>query len=129
MRLQVFNNKRGIIYGNDPKRICSDRDGTLKIGSTEIILSPEKSQVMPVLFHGATGAYNATFTDSAGNVYNLEKVTVQTGRIVAPSETKAEIMELHCLLDEANGKADRLQEKVCELEGIFDTDALNFLIK
>ena len=128
MKIALFNNKKGLIYGGDPKRICCDKEGVLKIGTTDISLTAGDN-IMPPLFHGATGNYDASFTDSTGNIYVLDKVTVQAGRIVAPSETKAEIMELHCLLDQANDKADRLQAKINELENIFDTNSLNFLIK
>ena len=128
MKIALFNNRKGLIYGGDPKRICCDKEGVLKIGITDISLTAGDN-IMPLLFHGATGNYDATFTDSSGNIYVLDTVTVQAGRIVAPSETKAEIMELHCLLDLANDKADRLQAKINELENIFDTNSLNFLIK
>lgn len=128
MKIALFNNKKGLIYGGDPKRICCDKEGVLKIGITDISLTAGDN-IMPLLFHGATGNYNATFTEASGSVYVLDTVTVQAGRITAPSETKAEIMELHCLLDQANDKADRLQAKINELESIFDTNSLNFLIK
>lgn len=128
MKIALFNNRKGLIYGGDPKRICCDKEGVLKIGITDISLTAGDN-IMPLLFHGATGNYDATFTDSSGNIYVLDTVTVQAGRIAAPSETKAEIMELHSLLDQANDKADRLQARITELENLYDTNALNFLIK
>ena len=128
MKIALFNNKKGLIHGGDPKRICCDKEGVLKIGTTDISLTAGDN-IMPLLFHGATGNYDASFTDANGNIYVLDTVTVKAGRIAAPSETKAEIMELHSLLDQANDKADRLQAKINELENIFDTNSLNFLIK
>ena len=129
MRIQTFKNMKGIIHGSDPKRIGCEKSGVLKIGNTEINISHEEDAVMPSLFHGATGDYNATFTDSEGAVYTLEKVAVRGGRIAPPSPTDVEIMELHCRADIAEAERDALRERVYELEHIFDTDALNFLIK
>ena len=129
MRIQTFKNKKGIIHGSDPKRIGCDISGTLKIGNTEIKISAEEDAIMPLLFHGVTGDYDATFTDGNGEVYTLEKVAVRGGRIVPPSATAVEIMELHCRADIAEAERDALREKVRELENIFDTNSLNFLIK
>ncbi len=128
MKITIFKNKKGLIHGSDAKRIECDRGGVLKIGSTEIAVKAEESCVMPLLFYGATGSYGAKFVTSDG-VYTLADVTVRNGLILPPPATAVEIMELHCLLDEANEKADRLQKKVTELENIFDTDSLNFIIK
>ena len=36
---KLFNNKKGLIYGNDVKRIECDREGVLKIGDTDIEIS------------------------------------------------------------------------------------------
>ena len=129
MKIQTFNNKKGIIHGSDPKRIGCEKSGTLKIGNTEIKISHEEDAIMPSLFYGATGDYDATFTDEQGTVYTLEKVEVRGGRIQPPSPTAVEIMELHCRADIAEAERDSLQERVYELEHMFDTDALNFLIK
>ncbi|MBR2478910.1 MAG: hypothetical protein IKB47_00715 [Clostridia bacterium] len=130
MKIQTFKNGKGIIHGNDPKRIgCDIKSGLLKIGNTEIKIPYGEDAIMPSLFHGATGDYNATFTDEQGTVYTLEKVAVRGGRILPPSPTAVEIMELHCRADEAEAERDALKEKVWELEHIFDTNSLNFLIK
>lgn len=129
MKIQTFRNMKGIIHGSDPKRIGCEKSGTLKIGNTEIKVTHEEDAVMPQLFYGATGDYNATFTDEQGNVYTLEKVAVRGGRILPPSPTALEIMDLRCEADMAKAERDALQERVYELEHIFDTDALNFLIK
>lgn len=129
MRIQTFKNMKGIIHGSDPKRIGCEKSGILKIGNTEIKISAEEDAIMPLLFHGATGDYNATFTDGEGEVYILEKVAVRGGRIAPPSPTAVEIMELHCRADIAEAERDALSEKVRELENIFDTNSLNFLIK
>lgn len=129
MKLQTFQNMKGLIHGADQKRIECDKWGTLRIGTTEIHMSPGEPSILPILFHGADGNYNATFTASDGAVYTLEKVAIRGGRISPPQPLVAEIMELRCRLDAAEGERDSLREKVKELENIFDTNALNFLIK
>lgn len=129
MKIQTFKNMKGLIHGNDPKRIGCDKEGVLKIGTTEIQISPVEDSIMPVLFHGADGDYEATFKDSKGLVYKLEKVAVRGGRIAPPNPTAVEIMELRCRLDEAEAERDALKEKIAELESIYDTNSLNFLIK
>ena len=113
---------KGLIHGPDPKRIGCDRAGTLKIGTTEINISPGEDAIMPLLFNGCTGDYEATFTSSGGVVYNLEKVAVRDGRIKPPSPTTVELMELRL-------RQDKSEEEIEELKNIFDTNSLNFLIK
>ena len=129
MRIQTFSNMKGLIHGSDPKRIGCDKSGVLKIGNTEIKISGEEDSIMPPLFHGATGDYDATFADEEGNIYTLAKVEVRGGRVAPPSPTAVEFMELHCRADKAEVERDALQERIYELEHIFDTDSLNFLIK
>lgn len=120
---------KGLIHGSDPKRIGCDKEGVLKIGNTEVTISPGADSIMPTLFHGATGDYEATFTDSHGKVYHLGKVAVRGGRIAPPPPTAVEIMELRCRADAAEDECEALREKIRELENIFDTNSLNFLIK
>ena len=122
MRVQLFNNKTGLIHGNDPKRIGCDASGILKIGATEVCIVAGEDAVMPTLLHGGTGRLEATFTDILGSIYRLDTVTVRGGRIEAPPPVKVELMELRIRADEA-------EERLRVLEGIFDTNALNFLIK
>lgn len=129
MRIQLFKNTKGLIYGGDPKRIGCDREGVLKIGTTEINISPGEDSILPLLFHGATGDYKATFTDKDGKVYELEKAEIRSGRIAPPSPVALEIMELRCRADAAEDECKALREKIRELENIFDTNSLNFLIK
>lgn len=129
MTITTFKNMKGLIHGKDPKRIGCSVDGVLKIGAAEISISAESESILPLLFHGATGNYEATFTDKEGRVYHLTKVAVRSGRIAPPPETEVEFMELRYRADKAEDERDALREKVRELENIFDTDALNFLIK
>lgn len=129
MKIQTFRNMKGIIHGNDPKRIGCDRSGILKIGNTEIKISAEEDAIMPLLFHGATGDYDATFTGEGGVVYTLDKVAVRGGRIAPPPPTAVELMDLRCRADEAEAERDAMKEDIKVLEKIFDTDALNFLIR
>lgn len=129
MKIQTFRNMKGIIHGSDPMRIGCDRPGILKIGNAEIKVTNGEDAILPSLFYGATGDYDATFTDEHGKVYTLAKVAVRGGRILPPSPTAVEMMELHCRADEAEAERDALRERVYELEHIFDTNSLNFLIK
>ena len=129
MTITTFKDKKGLIHGSDPKRIGCAKDGILKVGSTEISITSEKDSIMPLLFHGGTGDYEATFTDSNGTVYNIEKVAVRGGRITPPSQTAVEIMELRCRADSAEDECEALREEIEELRNIFDTNSLNFLIR
>ena len=122
MKVTLFKNMKGLVHGSDSKRIECDRGGVLKIGTTEINVSPEEESILPLLFHGSSGDYKATFTDKEGKVYELEKVAVRDGRIAPPSAISVELMELR-------RRADESEDKIRELEGIFDTNSLNFLIK
>lgn len=127
MKIQLFENMKGMIHGSDPKRIGCDREGVLKIGSAEIEVSSDS--IMPLLFYGATGDYEATFTDSLGKEYQLEKVAVRGGRILPPSPTALDILELRCRAETAEKERDAMRDRIRELENIFDTNSLNFLIK
>ena len=128
MTITTFKNMKGLIHGNDPKRISCDTEGVLKIANNAVSVTADKS-ILPILINGATGEYDATFTDSCGTVYDLGKVTIRGGRIVPPPPTDVEIMDLRYRADAAEDERDALRERVNELEHIFDTDALNFLIK
>lgn len=128
MRIQTFKNNKGLIYGDDAKRIVSDKSGTLKIGSSEISISAEAESIMPVLFNGVSGKYKATFTDLFGNTYELANVTIKGGRIVPPSEEAVEFMELRCRAEALEAECESLREEIRKLSNIFDTNSLNFLI-
>ena len=128
MKICTFKNNKGLIYGTDFKRIGCDKAGTLKIGSTEISISPDKESILPVLFNGVSGVYKATFTGSDGTVYELANVTIKGGRIVPPPENAVEFMELRCRADALEERCEHLQEQIRELSNIFDTNSLNFLI-
>ena len=129
MTITTFKNMKGLIHGRDPKRIGCVVDGVLKIGTTEISISSASEAILPLLFHGATGDYEATFTDRNGKVYNLAKVAVRGGRIAPPPPTDVELMELRCRAETAEARCSALEAEVERLGNIFDTDALNFLIK
>ena len=128
MQIQTFRNMKGLIHGKDPKRIECDRDGILKIGDTEIVVSQGGDSILPVLFHGATGDYDATFTDEQGNTYILDKVKVRQGRITPPPPTTVELMELRVRVDMLEREVAILSGKTENLGNIFDTNSLNFLI-
>lgn len=129
MKIQTFKNMKGLIHGSDPKRMGCDKEGVLKIGDTEVSISPGVDSIMPPLFHGVSGDYDATFTDKYGKVYKLEKVAVRGGRIHPPPLTAVEIMDLRCRADAAEDECEALKARIIELENIFDTNSLNFLIK
>ena len=129
MKITTFNNRKGLIHGSDPKRIGCDKDGVLRIGQTEVSISSKGDSILPLLINGATGDYEATFTDICGMVYNLEKVAIRGGRIAPPSPVSVELMELRCRADIAEEECERLREEIRELKNIFDTNSLNFLIK
>ena len=129
MKITTFNNMKGLIHGADPKRIGCEQGGVLKIGTTEIAILPDGDSIMPLLFHGGTGDYDATFTTQDGDVYNLATVEVRNGRIAPPPPTAVEIMELRFRADAAERRFAMLFDEVQRLAKIFDTDSLNFLIK
>lgn len=129
MKIQTFKNGKGLIYGTDAKRVSCDIAGTLSIGTAQISISPGAEEIMPVLFNGCTGEYNATFTSVLGNVYELGKVQIRGGRIVPPPQIAVELMELRCRVDALESKCEALEEENRELRNIFDTNSLNFLIK
>lgn len=122
MKITLFKNMGGLIHGNDPKRMGCDVRGVLKIGKTEIGIIPTEKATMPMLFNGVSGDYDATFTTSEGKVYNLARVSVRGGWIQPPPPTTVELMELRCRLDAAEDKID-------ELDNIFETDSIDFLTK
>jgi hypothetical protein len=129
MKIQTFKNMKGLIHGKKPKRIVCDTEGVLKIGATEIAIVPEVEKIIPELFHGATGDFDATFTTNSGEVYDLGKVEVRGGVIAPPPPVTVELMELRCRADIAEEERERLREQLHELSNIFDTNSLNFLIK
>lgn len=129
MKITTFNNMKGLIHGCDPKRIGCATDGVLKIGSTEIKVSSTEDSILPLLFHGGTGDYDATFTDRFGRVYNLDRVAVRGGRIAPPTTTAMELMDLRCKADASEKECEKLRGEIEILKNIFDTNSLNFLIK
>lgn len=129
MKIQLFENEKGLIHGTDTKRIKCKADGLLRIGATEIKVTANEDVVMPLLFNGTSGTFNADYTSAIGIVYKLERVTVKGGRIVPPSQTAIELMELRCKSEALESRCAALEAEVNELKNIFDTDSLNFLIK
>jgi hypothetical protein len=129
VKIQTFSNRRGLIHGKDAKRICCDKKGVLKIGNAEISITHEAETVMPPLFGGCTGHYNATFTDEFGINYDLGMVSILGGRLAPPSPEAVEIMELRCKLEEIEKLCETMRERISDLSNIFDTNSLNFLIK
>ena len=129
MKITTFKNMKGVIHGKDPKRIGAATDGVLKVGSTEITVSSTGDSILPLLYNGGTGDYEATFTDKNGKKYRLGNVSVRGGRITPISPRDVEIMELRCRADSAEDECEALREEIRELRNIFDTNSLNFLIK
>ena len=129
MRIQLFKNNKGLIHGSDSMSIGCEKEGILRISSTEIEIFSECDSVVPLLCNGCTGEYKAFFSDRDGTTYDLGKVSLKGGRIQSPSPIAVEMMELRCRI-EALEEEDKIKSKKIEyLSNIFDTNALNFLIK
>ena len=128
MKIQLFKTAKGLIHGDDPRRIGCDQEGVLNIGTVKVYLSDKEEAVMPVLANGATGVFSATFV-TRFETYDLGKVTVRGGKIVAPPQTEVDFMELRCRAEHLEATCDDLREQLRELANIFDTNSLNFLIK
>jgi hypothetical protein len=129
VKIQLFKNDKGIIYGSDPKRISCDIGGVLRIGSAKIEVKPDTENIFPLLFNGGTGKYKATFTSEIGTVYEIAEVTVKGGRVLPPSQTAIEFMELRCRVEYLEDRCAKMEEDIIRLNGIFDTNSLNFIIK
>ena len=129
MKLQLFKNKKGLIYGADPCRINGTVEGELKIGHIAIKITPGVEAVVPMLANGGTGEYKATFTDNNSNIYTLRNVTVKKGFVQPPSKSALELMELTVRADMLEDRLAIHEAKIKRLDKIFDTDSLNFLIK
>lgn len=129
MKIQTFKNMTGLLHGSDDRRVDCDMEGILKIGTAEIHVIPGGDSILPALFNGCTGNYKASFTDTQGNVYDLDSVQIRGGRVVPPPQTAVEFMELRTRTDALEDECARLNERINILAQIFDTDSLNFLIK
>ena len=129
MRIQTFTNGKGLIYGDDPKRVSCDKAGVLKIGSNVIEIPHDSVVAMPRLCGGYSCKVSASFTAEDGSVYPLENVVVKEGRIAPPPQTSVQLMELRLFIEELRAECKRIDERVEELSKIFDTNSLNFLIK
>lgn len=129
MKIQLFKNDKGIIYGSDPKRISCDIGGVLKIGTAKIEVKADTENIFPLLFNGGTGKYKASFTSDAGSVYEIAEVTVKGGRVLPPSQTAIEFMELRCRVEYLEDRCSDMENEIIRLNGIFDTNSLNFLVK
>lgn len=129
MHIQTFMNHKGLIHGRNTKRIRCEKGGILTIGATDIEVPRGGETILPILFHGATGSYTATFVTEDGEAYDLGKVEVRNGRLVPPSAVQVELMDLRARTDLLEIENKALKEKVDELDHIFDTNSLNFLIR
>ena len=128
MKITTFRNMKGLIHGSNPMRISCDKEGVLKIGEIELHIVADAETPVPTLFNGGTGDYEATFTDTTGDVYDLDKVAIRGGRIAHPSPLVMELMEMRMRADAADSEFERMREELEELKNIFDTNSLNFLI-
>ena len=120
MRITTFKNKKGLIHGTDPKRIVCDTAGILRIGRTEIDLEAGEESIMPMLFYGCTGEYDASF-ETDGEHYDLGRISLRGGWIQPPSEMMAELMELRC-------RAESAEQRLAALEENFYRNPMRFLI-
>lgn len=122
MIIALFKNHSGLVWGDDVKTISAEKSGVLAIGDEKVTVKAHEKSLMPLLYYGASGDFPAKYTTARGVEYDLGNVTVRLGRIVSPPPYVVEIMELRL-------RADNAEAKIEELSNIFDTDALNFLIK
>ena len=120
MKITLFKNKKGLIHGADPKRISCPAEGILRIGRTEIDMEAGEEALMPMLFYGCSGEYEASF-ETCGTVYDLGKIVLRGGWIQPPDPMAVELMELRY-------RTDMAEKRIEELASIFDTNSLNFLI-
>lgn len=127
MKVQLFKTGKGLIHGDNPRRIECERKGVLTIGSVSVDIPAGEEAVMPVLANGATGVYNATFK-TALETFDLGKVTVRGGTIFPPPQTDIDLMELRCRIEGLEATCEDLREQLRNLANIFDTNSLNFLI-
>ena len=121
MKITLLNNKKGLIHGDNPKRIVCASAGILRVGRLPIELKADEEAIMPMLFYGATGDFEVNFTTKDEEFYDLGKVAVRGGWIQPPDDTAVELMELRY-------RTDMAEKRIEELASIFDTNSLNFLI-
>ena len=124
MRIHLFNNGTAVISGLNPKTLVADKPGTLRIGCSSFAVLDLKETVIPRM---TDGCYTASFISEDGKEYRVGYISVHNGGIVAARTSENELL-LHHELDRANEKIEELTAKVAELEKIFDTDSLNFLL-
>ncbi len=120
MKITLFKNKKGLIHGGDPKRISCPAEGILRIGRTEIDLEAGEEALMPMLFYGCSGEYEASF-ETESTVYDLGKVALRGGWILPPDPNAVEIMELRAL-------AERAEERIARLEESYLNNPMRFII-
>lgn len=125
MKIHLFNDKTGVIGGFSPYTLRSDKDGLLKIGGKVINILPDTPAKIPPL---TDDTYNAVFESADGITYDLGRITIHNGGVVASKTYTAREIELRHALDKAENKIAELIERVDALENIFDTNSLNFLI-
>ena len=120
MKITLFKNKKGLIHGADPKRISCPTEGILRIGRTEIDMEAGEEALMPMLFYGCSGEYEASF-ETCGTVYDLGKIVLRGGWIQPPDPMAVELMELRAF-------AERAEERLTRLEENYLNNPLRFII-
>ena len=83
MKITTFKNMKGLIHGSDPKRIGCDRAGVLNIGKEQINIIPDEDAMMPKLFNGGTGNYDAPSRTSRVCI-SLKRYTSETDGFSLP---------------------------------------------
>lgn len=129
MKLHLFSNKKCVIFGHDSTRLECEREGTLRIGATNIKVAPGEPISLPSI---ADGTYKPCFTDSDGTVYEGYVTVVRNGRITSPPKEALELFDLRCRYEELQTKmAEKfaiLDKEIEDLKSVFDTNSLNFII-
>lgn len=130
MTLHIFNDKTGVIHGADAKRIKSAHSGALSIGGKIVEILADEPAAVPVL---CDGVFPATFKKADGEEYSLGTYNVRGGNIIPRQDFTAEEIRLRHRVDALEESLAELEasttEEIEKLKNMFDTNALNFLIK
>ena len=129
MILTLFNNNRGMIRRDNPRRLISAYGGILKIGDSIVTIQAKTQTELPILCDGQTGEFAATFTDENGKVYNLFNVHLVDGRIATPSAELEQFVSLYIKAQSCDRMIERLQQEKQEAINALNNHPLKYLIE
>lgn len=128
MIISLLRDGTAVIHGTDAKRISCATPGVLTIGKAKITVAPE-GDVLPSLINGLTGIYSGCYVTDYGKRYELPHIEIKGGKIAPLTPEQKEIVALRIRADEAEAERDALRKDCDDLRNMFDTNALNFLIR